>query len=154
MTVRRISAFLTVVALATMLSSTLRGQVGKGIADLNSMPEAALSALPGMTPAVAKAFVAKRPFASITEANAFLLGQKLTQEQANAFYGKAFVHINLNTATAQEILLVPGAGKRMATSSRNTGRGRPTRSSTRRSASTWARRRPRSWRSTRSFRSA
>ena len=31
-----------------------------------------------------------------------------------AFYEKAFVHINLNTATADEILLVPGAGKRMA----------------------------------------
>ena len=30
------------------------------------------------------------------------------------FYGKAFVHINLNTATAEEILLVPDAGKRMA----------------------------------------
>jgi len=114
MTVRRISAFLTVVALATMLSSTLRGQVGKGIADLNSMPEAALSALPGMTPAVAKAFVAKRPFASITEANAFLLGQKLTQEQANAMYAKAFVHVNLNTGTREEILLIPGAGTRMA----------------------------------------
>jgi hypothetical protein len=44
-----------------MLGSAVRGQVGKGIADLNSMPEAALSALPGMTPAVAKAFVTKRP---------------------------------------------------------------------------------------------
>ena len=29
------------------------------------------------------------------------------------FYEKAFVHINLNTATPEEILLVPGAGKRM-----------------------------------------
>jgi DNA uptake protein ComE-like DNA-binding protein len=46
--------------------------------------------------------------------NKFLLSQKLTQEQANAFYGKAFVHINLNTATAEEIMLIPGAGKRMA----------------------------------------
>jgi DNA uptake protein ComE-like DNA-binding protein len=64
-----------------MLGSAVRGQVGKGIADLNSMPEAALSALPGMTPAVAKAFVTKRPFASITEANAFLLSQKLTQRR-------------------------------------------------------------------------
>ena len=30
-----------------------------------------------------------------------------------AIYPKAFVHINLNTATADEILLVPGAGRRM-----------------------------------------
>jgi DNA uptake protein ComE-like DNA-binding protein len=37
----------------------------------------------------------------------------LTAEQAMAFYEKAFVHINLNTATPEEILLVPGAGRRM-----------------------------------------
>jgi DNA uptake protein ComE-like DNA-binding protein len=37
----------------------------------------------------------------------------LTQEQAMDFYQKAFVHINLNTATRDEILLVPGAGNRM-----------------------------------------
>jgi len=30
------------------------------------------------------------------------------------FYTKAFVHINLNTASRDEILLVPGAGNRMA----------------------------------------
>jgi DNA uptake protein ComE-like DNA-binding protein len=66
-----------------------------------------------MTPAIAKALVAKRPFASPAELNAFLLSQGLTAEQAMAFYAKAFVHINLNTATSEEILLVPGAGRRM-----------------------------------------
>ena len=66
-----------------------------------------------MTPAIVKGLIEKRPFASITDLNAYLLSQKLTQDQANAFYGKAFVHINLNTATPAEILLVPGAGKRM-----------------------------------------
>jgi hypothetical protein len=58
--------------------------------------------------------MAARPFASPVELNKFLLGQKLTQEQANAFYGKAFVHVNLNTATAEEIMLIPAPGKRMA----------------------------------------
>jgi len=66
-----------------------------------------------MTPAIVSALVAARPFASITDLHAFLLEQKLTAEQAAAFYEKAFVHINLNTATPAEILLVPGAGKRM-----------------------------------------
>ena len=42
------------------------------------------------------------------------LGQKVTQEQANELYKSAFIHINLNTASGEEILLVPGAGKRMA----------------------------------------
>ena len=49
----------------------------------------------------------------LTELNALLLAQGLTAEQAMAVYQKAFVHINLNTATSEEILLVPGAGRRM-----------------------------------------
>lgn len=113
MTLRRFSVVLTACAAALVLSTPVRGQVGKGIADLNSMPEAALAALPGMTPAIAKALVAERPFASIVQANAFLLAQKLTQEQANALYAKAFVHVNLNAGTREEILLIPGAGARM-----------------------------------------
>jgi len=91
-------------------------QVGKsqGVSDINTMSEANVAALPGLNAAIAKALVAKRPFASITELNAFLLGQGLTQEQASAVYAKAFVQINLNTATVDEIMLVPGAGRRMA----------------------------------------
>jgi DNA uptake protein ComE-like DNA-binding protein len=97
------------------MTSAASAQVGKslGVVDANSASEADLAAMPSMTPAIAKALVAARPFDSIVALNTFLLGQKLTQEQANAFYGKAFVHINLNTATADEILLVPGAGRRM-----------------------------------------
>lgn len=96
------------------LAVPVTAQVGKGVVDLNSMPQAELAALPGMTPAIAATFVAKRPFGSITEANAFLLGQKLTQDQLNAIYAKAFIHVNLNTGTREEILLIPGAGNRMA----------------------------------------
>jgi DNA uptake protein ComE-like DNA-binding protein len=103
-----------VIVAVVVLASGVQAQVGKGIADLNSMPQAALAALPGMTPAAATAFVTKRPFGSITDANAFLLGQKLTQEQLNTIYVKAFVHVNLNTGTREEILLIPGAGARMA----------------------------------------
>lgn len=91
-------------------------QVGRslGVVDANTAPEAALAAMPHMTPAIAKALVAARPFDSIVALNQFLLKQGLTQEQATAFYARAFVHINLNTATPEEILLVPGAGRRMA----------------------------------------
>lgn len=90
-------------------------QVGpsQGVVDANTASEQALLAMPHMTPAIVKGLVAARPFTSITGLHAYLLGQKLTPEQAMAFYEKAFVHINLNTATPEEILLVPGAGKRM-----------------------------------------
>jgi len=104
-----------VLALSAMVAPAA-AQVGKslGVVDANTAPEKGLLTMPHMTPAIVKGLLEKRPFASITDLNAYLLSQKLTQEQANEFYGKAFVHINLNTATAQEILLVPNAGKRMA----------------------------------------
>jgi len=96
-------------------SVSAHAQVGKslGVVDANLAAEQDLLAMPHMTPAIVKGLIEKRPFASITDLNAYLLGQKLTPEQAMEFYGKAFVHINLNTATPEEILLVPGAGKRM-----------------------------------------
>lgn len=92
-----------------------QAQVGKslGVNDANTVAEKDLLAMPHMTAAVVKGLIEKRPFASITDLNAYLLSQKLTQEQAMELYAKAFVHINLNTATPEEILLVPGAGKRM-----------------------------------------
>ena len=107
---------LVVFAFALLLAAPVAAQVGKslGVVDANSVSEAELAKMPGMTPAIAKALVAARPFDSITALNTFLLGQKLTQEQANALYRQVFVHINLNTATAAEIMLIPGAGKRMA----------------------------------------
>jgi DNA uptake protein ComE-like DNA-binding protein len=102
--------------LALVLAGPALAQVGKsqGVVDANTISEADLAKLPGMTPAIAKAVVAARPFDSITAFNTFLLGQKLTQEQANELYKHTFVNINLNTATAAEIMLIPGAGKRMA----------------------------------------
>jgi DNA uptake protein ComE-like DNA-binding protein len=96
--------------------ATINGQVGKSLSvmDANIAPEKDLLTFPHMTPVVVKGILEKRPFNSVTDLNAYLLSQGLKQEQAMEFYTKAFVHINLNTATRDEILLVPGAGNRMA----------------------------------------
>jgi DNA uptake protein ComE-like DNA-binding protein len=101
--------------LAVAAPAGVRAQVGKsqGVADANTALEKDLPGMPHMTPAIAKALVAARPFKSITDLNALLLAQGLKAEDAMDFYKKAFVHINLNTATKEEILLVPGAGARM-----------------------------------------
>lgn len=108
---RLLAAPLTVL----LMVSAARAHVGTslGVVDANTASEQALLAMPHMTPAIVTGLIAKRPFASITDLHAYLLSQKLSPEQAMAFYEKAFVHINLNTATPDEILLVPGAGKRM-----------------------------------------
>ena len=103
-------------AALVLLASSAFAQVGKslGVVDANTATEQVLVAAPNMSAPVVKALIAARPFNSIVDLNKFLLSQKLTQEQANQFYGKAFVHVNLNTGTAEEIMLIPGAGKRMA----------------------------------------
>jgi len=116
---RRLTRTAAVFAVTLTLAfgaAQVRAQVGKsqGVADANTIAEKDLATMPQMTPALARTLTAQRPFNSILDLHKLLLSQGLTAEQATAFYGKAFVHINLNTATAEEILLVPGAGRRMA----------------------------------------
>ena len=112
---RRAIVVLTAVALclASGWGSPATAQVGKGLLDLNSAPEKELTALPHLTPAIVKGLLEKRPFATIVDANAYLTSQALTAAQVVDIYRKAFVHVNLNTASAEEIMLIPGAGKRM-----------------------------------------
>ena len=112
--IRKVAATLFV-AIALVASGALtQAQVAKGLLDPNVATEQELGALPHLTPAIAKALVGKRPFLSATEFDAFLTSQGLTPEQRTEVYRRAFLHINLNTATAPEIMLIPGAGKRMA----------------------------------------
>jgi len=113
---RRLSVIVTVVALGLALgwSSPATAQVGKGLVDLNSAPDKDLAALPHITPAIAKGLLEKRPFSTIVDANAYLTSQALSAAQLAEIYRKAFVHVNLNTASAEEIMLIPGAGNRMA----------------------------------------
>jgi DNA uptake protein ComE-like DNA-binding protein len=112
----RIFVALTTVLIITAGSvTTVQGQVGKslGVIDANIAPEKDLLTFPHMTPAIVKGIIETRPFGNITELNKYLLSQGVTPDQAMQFYSKAFIHINLNTATPEEILLVPGAGRRM-----------------------------------------
>ena len=105
------AAVLTVALFAAPAASA---QVAKGLVDPNVASEKELLSLPHMTAPIVKALMQRRPFLSATDLQAFLLSQKLTPQQATDFYGKAFVHVNLNTGTRDEILLIPGAGTRMA----------------------------------------
>ena len=104
------------VSIALAISANVHGQVGKslGLLDANVAPEKDLLAAPHMSPGIVKGIMDKRPFASIVDLNTFLLSQGLSQQQATEFYGKVFIHINLNTATREEIVLIPRAGNRMA----------------------------------------
>jgi DNA uptake protein ComE-like DNA-binding protein len=106
---RAIFAMLAVLALAIAPA-----HAQTGLLDVNKAAENQLSTLPGMTPAIVKNVIEKRPFKTIVEFNKFLLDQKLTQDQAREFYRRAFVPINLNTGAREEFLLIPGVGSRMS----------------------------------------
>ena len=88
-------------------------QVGKPvtIVDANTVSAAELAKLPHMNAELAKGVIAKRPFKTALELDKALSG--LTKEQRTELYAKLFVPINLNTATDEEILLIPGVGNRM-----------------------------------------
>jgi DNA uptake protein ComE-like DNA-binding protein len=102
-------------ALAALLAaSPAAAQAGKRltIIDANLATQPELLALPHMTPALAATITEKRPFATVLGLDS-VLATALTKEQRAALYGKAFIQINLNTASKEEILLIPGVGNRM-----------------------------------------
>ena len=108
------SRILSAAALALLVASPALAQAGKRltIVDANLATEPELLALPHMTPALAAAVMQKRPFATILGLDS-VLATALTKEQRAALYGKAFIQLNLNTASKAEILLIPGVGNRM-----------------------------------------
>jgi DNA uptake protein ComE-like DNA-binding protein len=95
-------------------SGTASAQVGKSpsLLDPNLATEQQLAGVPHLTPALIKSIMDKRPFLSVTDLNA-VLSPALGKAQLAEVYGKMFVHLNLNTASKDEILMIPGVGNRM-----------------------------------------
>jgi DNA uptake protein ComE-like DNA-binding protein len=110
---KQMVAALTLALAAAGAARVAHAQVGKPvtIVDANLVTEAALAKLPHMNAALAKAALAKRPFKTVKDLDTALAS--LSKEQRTELYGKLFVPINLNTATDEEILLIPGIGNRM-----------------------------------------
>ncbi|MGH7599080.1 MAG: hypothetical protein ACREOI_22215 [bacterium] len=117
MTRKRILAHVTVLSfvLAIGVANAVKAQVGKntGVLYPNLAGEKELLALPHFNAKLAKEILDKRPFLNMTALDT-LLRQSLSKEKLVELYPKLFIPINLNTATREEILLVPGVGKRMA----------------------------------------
>ena len=60
----------------------------------------------------ADAIVAARPIEDMTEVDAILAGS-LDETQRDSVYARVWKRIDLNTASDEEILLIPGIGDRM-----------------------------------------
>jgi DNA uptake protein ComE-like DNA-binding protein len=111
----RFFTLICVVAACVVLASAARAQVGKPvtIVDPNVASEADLAKFPHMNASISKALVNRRPFLSMTALDEFLRAQSMTRAQLTDLYDRMFVQINLNTATNEEIQLIPRMGPRM-----------------------------------------
>jgi DNA uptake protein ComE-like DNA-binding protein len=89
-------------------------QVGNnlGLTDPNLAERDALLELPGVTPAAADAIIAARPVLNMLDLDE-ALEPVLDREQITVLYGSLFRQINLNAASGEEIMLIPGMSARM-----------------------------------------
>jgi DNA uptake protein ComE-like DNA-binding protein len=80
--------------------------------DPNSATEEQLREVPGLIEPAADALLAGRPYDDMLEVDR-VLSPHLNEEQRDSVYGRLWRRLDLNTATPEEILLIPGVGPRM-----------------------------------------
>ena len=92
-----------------------QAQVGRnmGVVNPNTAGESELSDLPHLSSALVNGILERRPFLGMTQLDSFLRAS-LNAEQRGELYVRLFLPINLNSASEEEILMVPGVGDRMA----------------------------------------
>ncbi len=69
--------------------------------------------LPHLNETLVETIAERRPFLSMLELHA-LLEPSLSEPDLKELYARLFIPVNLNTASREEILLIPGVGPRMA----------------------------------------
>lgn len=110
---KRLSILLAMVVFSFTAPAQAQLGTNNGVLNPNQVGEDELKGLPHMTDALASSILENRPFLSMLEVNA-LMGEALDEAQLEELYMKLFLPINLNSASREEILLVPGVGNRMA----------------------------------------
>lgn len=85
----------------------------EAVANPNSAERETLLALAHIDEALADALIASRPLANSIELQA-VLAERLDEDRVAEVLIGLFVPMNLNTATRDEIMLVPGMSRRMA----------------------------------------
>jgi len=110
MSITSIAAVLLGLANAGMAAAPAPGAVN--VLNPNTAKVEEMSPLPQMNAQIAQTVVAGRPYANTAALNA-LLTKSLNDTQRAEVNTRLFVPINLNTATREEILLIPGMSNRM-----------------------------------------
>lgn len=82
------------------------------VVDANTATEEQLAGMEGVTPELAAAIVAGQPYENVSAFNATLL-ETLSEDEAAALRETLFVPVNLNTASEEDIRLIPGMTEKM-----------------------------------------
>lgn len=85
---------------------------GSGFLDPNLATAAALTALPGMSDSVTLAVIAGRPYTSMVALDK-VLARHLGEAWRDSMYTRVWIPLDLNTASSEEIMLIPGVDTRL-----------------------------------------
>jgi len=94
------------------MADTAPAEEASAVLDASTATAEQLAALESVSPELAEAIVAGAPYASVVDLNAKLL-EALSAEEAAAVLVDVFVPVNLNSATEEEINLIPGMTPKM-----------------------------------------
>jgi DNA uptake protein ComE-like DNA-binding protein len=98
---------------ATTAGATTPAASSSAMLDPNSATKEQIAAVPGMTAGAADAIVAGRPYQDMVAVDKALAKSIPSADTRKTVYAKLWKPIDLNTAKPEEILLIPGIGKRM-----------------------------------------
>src|SRR5688500_16814831 len=84
----------------------------RGFLDPNLATAAALTALPGMSDSVTLAVIAGRPYSSMITLDR-VLARHMTSAWRDSVYARVWIPLDLNTASSDEIMLIPGVDSRL-----------------------------------------
>ena len=106
---------LTLVALlfAAAFTTIWPATAQNALINANTATEAQIASVPGLAP-LAAAIIAKRPYANPTALDAVLAEGKIAPDQRKLIYTRFWAPLNLNTASLEDIMLIPGMSARMA----------------------------------------
>ncbi|MFN2398185.1 MAG: hypothetical protein ABR543_06025 [Gemmatimonadaceae bacterium] len=85
---------------------------GGALLNPDSATREQLLSIPGMDAATADAIITSRPHTTMLSVDR-VLARKLNEQQRDSVYVRLFKPLDLNTATGEEIMLIPGVGPRM-----------------------------------------
>ena len=99
--------------LALFFVAAIPAMAQNTLINANTATEAQIASVPGLAPLAAN-IIAKRPYANPTALDAVLAEGKIAPDQRKLIYTRFWAPLNLNTATLEDIMLIPGMSARMA----------------------------------------